>query len=94
MGCLELWDCTVLKTQLFGVSACTVWGVFCFGCLVLKYFDLSAELDCSYRVLRVRYVMGQFLETSYVKGIFVYATRIHSSTPHPTPTKHFGKVPC
>lgn len=58
MDCVELWDCTVLAVQLFVDSACIALGcgffcLCCFGCLVLKYFDLSAEPDCSYRVLRL-----------------------------------------
>lgn len=68
-----------------------LYVVVCFGCLVFKYFFFffSAELYCFYRVLRVQYVMGQLLETPYIKGILVYTTRIHSSK---TPAKHFGKV--
>lgn len=65
--CLYSFGLWVFLFVLFWLSGLEVFWFICRTWLLLQS-------------IKTKYVMGQLLETSYIKGIFVYATMIHSST--------------
>lgn len=80
LDCVELWDCTVLKAQLFFVSE-QFWGcggLFLSGPKVFWFICRTRLFLWSIKSA----VCNEAVKTSYIKGIFVYATRIHSSPRH------------